>query len=193
MSSFLEVPPTTPAVQALYDDDIEQDGYVMNTTRVWAWRPDVVEGLFGLMRALGTSHGLGWRERCVVVSACASALRDSYCSLAWGVRLADAADPELAAAVLTGTDEELTPAERALAKWARKVARGANATTAADVEDLRAAGYTDEQIFAITAFISLRIAFSTVNAALGAHPDGAFRQAHAPVVKAVTYGRPIAD
>jgi hypothetical protein len=56
-------------------------------------------------------------------------------------------------------------------RLARKVVKDPNATTPADVQALRDAGMKDGQIFAITAFVALRLAFSTVNDALGAHPD----------------------
>ncbi len=50
-----------------------------------------------------------------------------------------------------------------MAAWARKVARNPSATTPADVQALRDAGLGDGQIFAITAFVALRLAFSTIN------------------------------
>ena len=46
-----------------------------------------------------------------------------------------------------------------------------NGITAADLEPLRRAGFDDRQIFAITTFVALRLAFSTINDALGAQPD----------------------
>lgn len=47
---------------------------------------------------------------------------------------------------------------------------------------------------AITVFVALRIAFSTVNDALGASPDAALRStAPKAVLDAVTFGRPIDD
>ena len=59
-----------------------------------------------------------------------------------------------------------------------------------DVESLRSAGFNDAQIFAITVFTALRLAFSTVNDALGVGPDAAL-QAAAPgaVVEAIGFGR----
>lgn len=101
---------------------------------------------------------------------------DSYCSLAWGSRLAAAADPDVAAGVLRGHDGGLTHAERALVSWARQVAGDPNT------------------IIAVTTFLGLRIAFSTVNDASGAQPDRAFASA-APqaALDAVGYGRPIAS
>jgi alkylhydroperoxidase family enzyme len=91
---------------------------------------------------------------------------------------------------LTGTDEELTDSEKALARWARQLVRDPNSTGPDDVQALREAGFTDSQIFAVTTFVALRLAFSTINDALGAPPDAGLRaSAPAIVVAAVTYGR----
>jgi hypothetical protein len=79
-----------------------------------------------------------------------------------------------------------------MAAWARRVARDPNGTSAADVAGLRLAGFSDADIFAMTVFVALRVAFSTVNDALGARPDAQYRSlAPAAVLDAVTYGRPI--
>ena len=75
--------------------------------------------------------------------------------------------------MLRGDDSALDDDERVLARWARQIARDPNSTTAADVEALRAAGFDDAQILAITVYVALRIAFSSVNDALGAQPDRA--------------------
>ena len=95
--------------------------------------------------------------------------------------------------MLRGDDSALDDDERVLARWARQIARDPNSTTAADVEALRAAGFDDAQILAITVYVALRIAFSTVNDALGAQPDQQLGvDAPAVVRDAVTFGRPIA-
>jgi hypothetical protein len=60
------------------------------------------------------------------------------------------------------------------------------------VHSLREAGYDDAQILAITVFVALRLAFSSVNDALGASPDAGFATAvPAQVRQAVDYGRAI--
>ena len=61
------------------------------------------------------------------------------------------------------------------------------------MQALRDAGYGDEQIFAITLFVALRMALSTVNDALGARPDRELHEA-APAACATpsTFGRPAA-
>src|SRR5690606_33196888 len=115
--------------------------------------------------------GLAVRRRGILVAATASPLGDPYCSLAWGRRLASAAGESTAAGVLAGGEEGLTAQEAVLARWARKIAADATSATADDVRELSEAGFTDDEIFAITAYVAGRIAFSTVNNALGARPD----------------------
>jgi uncharacterized peroxidase-related enzyme len=191
--SFLQEPPASPQAQALYDGDLKDDGYVWNVSRLWAHQPGTMNGLFDLMSEAFTPSGLSFRQRGILVTATASALGDSYCSLAWGGKLGKASDAALAAGVLNGSDAGLTDQEKAMAAWARKVARDPNATTPADIQALRDTGLDDRQIFAITAFVALRLAFSTINDSLGAQPDAQLAQSLPPQVrKAVTYGRPVA-
>jgi uncharacterized peroxidase-related enzyme len=189
--SFIKEPDRSADVQALYDEDLADDGYVWNVSRLWAHQPQTVAQLFELMSQAFKPSGLRFRQRAILVAATASALGDSYCSLAWGGKLAGASDPALAAAVLSGTDAGLTDQEQALAAWARKVARDPNATTPADVQALRDAGLDDGQIFAVTAFVAFRLAFATINDALGAQPDTQLAQSLPDEVRtAVSYGRP---
>jgi uncharacterized peroxidase-related enzyme len=189
---FLELPPITPEAQALFDEDVAEDGYVMNVTKLWSHHAVLVTNLFDLMRQAVADQDLSFRQRGILVAACASTLGDSYCSLAWGSKLAGVSDPDVAASVIRGSDDGLGEDERALASWARKVARDPNHITDQDVESLRSVGFNDSQIFAITAFTALRLAFSTVNDALGVGPDAALRAAApGPVVEAIEFGRPI--
>jgi hypothetical protein len=75
-SGFVAEPEPSPDVERLYAEDVEDQGYVMNGTRTWAHPP-------------------------VLISAMASTMGDSRCSLAWGGRLADRSSPELAASLPT--------------------------------------------------------------------------------------------
>lgn len=187
---FLELPAVTPEAQALFDEDVAEDGYVMNVSRLWAYNVPLVNNLFGLMGQAIADQELTFRHRGILVAACASTLGDSYCSLAWGSKLAGASDSDTAAAVISGSDEGLGDDERALASWARKVVRDPNQTMIQDIDALRSVGFSDAQIFAITAFVALRLAFSTVNDALGVGPDPELRAAAPrPLVEAIRFGR----
>ena len=191
-AGFVDLPPPSPEADRLRADDVAGRGYVMNISHLWGHQPALHDALAGVIGQSSEAASLSLRERAVLVSACASTLGDAYCSLAWGTRLAGEASAETAAAVLRGDDTGLTPAEHALAAWARRVVRAPNATTAADVDELRAAGYDDGQIVAVTLFVALRLAFAAVNDALGAQPDAQLAAAAPPAVRdAVIFGRPV--
>jgi uncharacterized peroxidase-related enzyme len=137
------------------------------------------------------SSALTDRDRAVLVTATAAQRDDSYCSLAWGPRLAKLSDDETAAQIIAGAPApELSDREAALAAWARKVVQDPNATTDGDIAYLREVGLVDREIFEATAFVAFRLAFSTVNDALGAAPDKQLADAAPNLVRAaVSYGR----
>lgn len=188
---FLTPPSADDRAEALFQRDQEGLGFVMNLTRLWTQLPEAMDAYGGLVSLAARSAGLTMRQRSLLVSACASSVGDSYCSLAWGSKLAGFVGPETSASVLRGDDADLDPGERVLSRWARLVATHPNDTTAADVEELRACGFSDQQIFALTLFVALRAAFAYVNDALGAQPDAPITAtAPSPVRQAVTFGRP---
>ena len=190
-ASFLDDPELDEHVERMYADDLSGQGYVAHLTRVWAHSPEALAALSYVLHQATVTAGLDMRTRALLVSACAATIGDSYCSLAFGSKLAREAGDEVAAAVLRDRDATLSAEERTLVRWARRVSRDPSATTAEDVDALRALGYDDRQIFAITVFVALRLAFSTVNDALGATPDAELvARVPAAVRSAVTYGRP---
>jgi len=190
--TFLGEPPATDEARRLYELQRVADGYVWNFTRLWSWRPDVYEKYVALRSGLMGSSSLTDRDWAVMVTATASALGDSYCSLAWGPKLARLSDDATATDVIGGAEQPagLSEREAALAVWARRLVRDPNGTERPDVDGLRAVGLSDREIFEATAFVALRLAFSTVNDALGARPDRQLADAAPEQVRdAVAYGR----
>lgn len=190
--TFLDEPPPSAAAEAAFAQDREEDGYVMNATRLWSWRPDLYTSFAALRASVMETAALTERDLAVLVTATAAESNDSYCSLAWAPRLAELSDDSTAAQVIAGSPAPaLTDREEALAVWARRVVQDPNGTTERDIERLRAAGLGDLEIFESTVWIAFRIAFSTVNDALGAAPDRQLADAApAPIRAAVSYGRP---
>ena len=175
----------------MYTSDVSGQGYVAHLTRVWANSPEALGAMSYILKNASITAGLDARARALLVTACAATMGYSYCSLAFGSQLAREAGDAVAASVLLDQDFTLAPKERTLVRWARLVSRDPSATTATDVEMLRACGYSDRQIFAITLFVAMRLAFSTVNDALGATPDAQLAERAPDAVRsAVTYGRP---
>ena len=188
---FLVEPHETPESAELYAASVATDGYVANYLRVWSHRPDLSAQFLALRSATVAGSGLDDREVAVVNAAAASARADSYCSLAWGAKLAGRTTETAAAAVIEQrAPVDLTEREIALASWARAVVTDPGSTTQADVDRLRALGIADDDLVAVTLLAALRATFGSVNAALGAHPDGALlRNAPTSVREAVTFGR----
>jgi uncharacterized peroxidase-related enzyme len=184
--------PTASEAAAFLDRERTAAGYVMNLERAWAWRPDVADAFAALRKQLTSHSALTHREVALLVCATARSRGDSYCALAWGARLADMAGPEVAAAILRGeAAHELSAREQALRRWAEQVVRDPNSVTASHVAELRVAGLSDREILEATVFIGLRLAFSTINDALGASPDAELVAAAPKAVReAVAYGRP---
>jgi SAM-dependent methyltransferase/alkylhydroperoxidase family enzyme len=188
---FLATPEDSDGAQRMFSEDVRDHGYVMNVSRLWAYAPEVCEGLFELLSTVTRLGSLSLRQRGILVAAAASTLGDSYCSLAWGSRLADAASPTIAGNVLRGVDDELDESEKVLAAWARQVVSDPNGSSDRNISELRRVGFSDTQIFAITVYVAGRLAFSTINDALGAQPDRELEASVPSEIRdAVDYGRP---
>ena len=188
---FLDHPPQSASVDGLFAGDLGSDGYVMNLTRLWSWRPDVVDAFGDARATLLDDCELTEADIALLVTATAAARSDSYCSLAWGRKLAKFIGPDAAGSVIAGGLDGLDERAQALTVWARQVVADPNATSTADVQTLRDAGLSDRAIFEATAHIAFRLAFSTVNDALGAAPDLQTAEAAPEAVReAVTFGRP---
>ncbi len=169
--------------RALEEDDLAELGFVTNATKLWANDPAACEELFTLIGATAKAAGLTIAERGVATVVAAALAGDPYCPLAWGDKLASETTPEVAASVLRGSDQLLDERGRALAAWARRIARAPRSATTADVDELLRVGFDRPQILRLTLFIALRIAFSTVNGALGARPEQEYVDIVDPAVR----------
>ena len=190
---FLSAPPDDEVVQAIYRDSKSEEGYVQNYVRLWCWRPDVHNAFSGTRGLLLDRTTLSEREIAVLNSTTASVLGDSYCSIAWGTRLAKVSDSATAAAVLRREETPgLSQRERALVAWATAVVAHPSGTTRQDVEALQSSGFSEREIFDATLLVAFRLAFSTVNDALGAQPDQQLANAAPPeVLESVNFGRSV--
>lgn len=189
--NFLGTYPPSEYAEQMRQEDLDEDGYVSTVAKLWARMPGAFDDLFALQRKAARFGDLSLRQRGVLTTAMAASLGDSACAYAWGGKLAEwAADPAVPVSVLHGDDGTLTADERALAAWTRKVVSAPNETGPDDVDELRTAGFSDDQIFAATLFVVLRLAFSSFNDALGLRLDQAVVDALPAAVRdAVTWGR----
>ena len=184
----------TPADSSLYETDRAAMGYVPNYTKVFALAPEVYatwQTLAGTIK-----EGMDLRRYELATLAAARQLRSSYCGLAHGKVLRDRFyDAGTVRAIATDhTDADLNPADVAVIDFAGRVAGDASAITAADIDELREHGLSDEEIFQVVLATAARCFFSTVLDAVGTEPDVQFRTSLDPELReSLTFGRPVAE
>jgi len=162
----------------------EGDG--ANLERLFSLRPEV----YAAWRELVTAVKATSDERRYELATLAAArrLRSSYCSLAHGKVLAEQFyDFESVAAFPDGLDG----ADRAIMAFAEKVVADATAITQADVDELRAHGLGDGEIFDVVLAATIRCFFSKTLDALGVQPDAEFAELDPGFRGPLTVGRPI--
>ena len=164
----------------------EGDG--MNFERAFALRPQVLAAWQQLNAAIKATSDLRRYE--LATLAAARRLRSSYCCLAHGKVLAEQfygfdTVPKL--------PDGLDRADRAIMAFAEKVVDDATSIVQADVDELRACGLTDEEVFDVALAAAARCFFSKTLDALGVQPDAAYSDLDPSFVEPSTVGRPIAS
>jgi alkylhydroperoxidase family enzyme len=141
-------------------------GYVPNYNRLYARRPAVYAAWKQLNGAVKESMDLRRYELATV--AAARRLKSEYCTLAH--------EKVLRERFGLGDDEtDLDDAERAIVRFAAKVADDATSVTSGDVDELRALGLSEDDVFDIVLAVAARCFFSTTLSALGVEPDAQLR------------------
>ena len=136
----------------------EKSGFVPNVFRALARRPAELRAFLDYHDALmERSDGLSKAERELVVVATSGANHCTYCVVAHGAILrVRTKDPEIADRVATNPwSVELTPRERAIVDLALLVATDSAALADADLDDARAAGLSDDEIWDVGAITAL--------------------------------------
>ncbi len=184
----------TGATAEMYASERERVGYLPHYAQAFGARPAVYAAWQRLAGAV--SSAMPARRYELATLAAARELRSTYCSVAHGAVLAEKFLPvgdvaQLAAGALP---EALDDGERAVVRFAAKVARSAADITADDTEQLRAHGLSDAEILDVVMTVAARCFFSTVLEATGTQADAAFSTRLDPALRdALTVGRPIAE
>ncbi|MGO4689857.1 carboxymuconolactone decarboxylase family protein [Glaciibacter sp. 2TAF33] len=175
----------------LYRDERTRVGYLPNFTRVFAGRPAVYRGWMALNGAVKASSDPRVYELATV--AAAARLGSSYCVLAHGKVLAEQHFPAevVADLVRDPASADITAADREVMRLADRVAHDAAGMTPADLQPLRDAGFSDDQIFDVILSAAVRCFFSNVLEAVGAEPDAAYLDLDPALRDALSVGRPI--
>jgi uncharacterized peroxidase-related enzyme len=136
----------------------EKSGFVPNVFRALARRPAELRAFLDYHDALMDSdEGLSRAERELVVVATSGANHCTYCIVAHGAILrVRTKDPEIADRVASNPwGVELSRRERAIVDLALLIATDSAALTDAELDDARAAGLTDDEIWDVGAITAL--------------------------------------
>lgn len=132
----------------------EKSGFVPNVFLALAARPDEFRAFFAYHDALmEKDSGLSKAEREMIVVATSAANQCQYCVVAHGAILRiRAKNPLIADQIATNYRKaDLTPRQRAMLDFAMKVSREAETVGDTDFDALKTHGFTDDDIWDITA------------------------------------------
>ena len=188
----VQSPAGNEELRAMYERQQAHYGYLPNYAKVFCYRPEIME-LWAKLQS-GIKRHMDRRRYELVTFAAANALRSTLCSLAHGKLLTEFLSMEDIQAIARGeAPKSLSAAEAAMMVFGRKVARDASAITADDVELLKQPGFTDAEIFDISATAAARAFWTKMLDSLGVEADAPFRAMSAEFRDALTVGRPIDD
>ncbi len=165
-------------------------GYVPNYAKSFCHRPEVMARWGKLLAEV--KRPLDERSFELATFVAAHELRHTSCSLAHGNKLTQFFSNEEIRAIADqrGLDF-LTDGEQEMLRFARKVARDAVTVEAADVERLKAHGFSDAGVFDIAAAVSARAFFTKLLDAVGSLPDSGFLSIDEDLRDPLTVGRAI--
>ncbi|MEM8767159.1 MAG: peroxidase [Pseudomonadota bacterium] len=182
-----------PQVQAIYERQRQAFGYLPNYAELFCHRPEVIDLWADLQR--GLRQHVSPRLFELVTFAAAVALESSYCSLAHGLKLrAFFTDVEITLLARGDYDGIVLPGEAAAMRFGAQLAWSASTVVDDEhVAPLRAAGFSDAEIFDIAGVAAGRAFFSKLVEGLGALPDAAYGELPVPFREALSVGRAIAS
>jgi len=186
----VQSPAGNEELRAMYERQQAHYGYLPNYAKVFCYRPEIM-GLWAQLQS-GIKRHMDRRRFELVTFAAANALRSTLCSLAHGKLLTEFLSMEDIRAIVRGeAPKSLSAAEAAMLVFSRKVARDASAVTADDVELLKQHGFTDAEIFDISATAAARAFWTKVLDSLGVEADAPLRAMSPEFKDALAVGRPI--
>lgn len=157
-------------VAELYDDDIQDLGYVPSHTKIMALNPEAVKAFQQLIRAI--AGPMNKRRYELVTLAAAEAIGSQNCRVAHSRKsLTYMDEAELVAVVRDFHDAGLTEAEVAMMEFAQKLSRDSSSMTDADSQRLRELGFDDREIVDIALAAAARNYYGRALHALGVDVD----------------------
>lgn len=194
---FIETVPESEATEPLatfYRQQRGSWGFLPDFAEAFSTRPEVAVAWSRLNAAV--RDGMERRRYEIATIAAARELRSTYCTVAHSGFLRDECDDEATMIALADdpSGASLDEVDRAVYRFAGKVARDAASVEQDDVDALRALGLTDTDVADVVFAAAARSFFTRVLDGLGARLDLQTAERFAPDVLApLVVGRPVAE
>lgn len=191
--AFIDITPTSSIsdeVRAMYARQEAHWGFVPNYAKVFCHRPEIM-ALWAQLQ-VGIKRHMTKRRFELITFVSATALRSTLCSLAHGRALMEFIPEEDVLAIARGeAPSSISAAEAAMVAFARKVARDASSVDASDVAELKRHGFTDGEVFDISAAAAARAFWTKLVESLGVEAEPPFRAMSSTFRNALAVGRPL--
>lgn len=182
----------TGRVAEIYASQRAQLGFVMSAAQCLTSRDDLLPSYTDFVNAMRGGFTLSQRDWRIITLIAAREVRSTYCSMVYGKQLiADLGSKERVLSVQRDfRNAGLPTRDVAMLAYAEKVARDASQITQADIEALRAAGFTDANISDIALCAAFRCFVGRFFDAVGAGPEAGFIDEDPAWTATLTVGRP---
>lgn len=183
----------TGEVANIYHHEQESIGFVMDATRCWTTRPEVLPLYEQFSEGIKANFSLGMRAWRLITFIAAKQVPSTYCTHVYARSLTkELGSKDMVLALQRNyRSAGLSEKEVAMLAYAEQVARDASKITKADIEALRVVGFTDIEISDIALCASFRSFISRFFDATGATPEPIFFDADPYFRDAMTVGKPI--
>jgi uncharacterized peroxidase-related enzyme len=159
----------------LYQAEIASMGRVMEATQCWSARPDIILPVERLLQQLRDNFSLGLLNFRLITFIAARHVPSSYCSHVYFRTLSGMIGREQTLAVHADyRNAGLTEQQVAMLAYAEQITRDASRITQADIDGLRAVGFSDLNIADIALAASFRSFMSRYFDAVGATAEPEF-------------------
>lgn len=181
----------TGRVAEIYEAQNAQMGFIMSTAKSFTPRPDLLPIYTDFIDKVRAGFSLGLREWRLITLIAAKHIPSTYCSYVYGKQLVgDLGSKEAVMAVQKDFRTAGLPARDVeMLAYAEKITKDASQVSQADIDRLRAVGFTDQQICDIALCASFRCFVSRFFDAMGAGPEAAFIDSDAEFRAAMTVGK----
>jgi len=181
----------TGRIAGIYGKQKSQLGFVMAATQCFTARPDLLPIYTDFSDRIRSGFSLGLREWRLITLIAAKHTRSTYCSYVYGKQLiGDLGSKEAVMAVQRDfRTAGLSEKDVEMLAYAEKIAQDSSQASQADIDRLRAVGFTDREICDIALCAAFRCFVSRFFDAVGAGPDSAYIDSDEDFRSAMTVGK----